>query len=228
MKCIVIEDQAPAQRVLKKYISEVEVLQLEGVFGSALQALEFLRQNEVDLVFLDINLPRISGIEFLRALNHRPKVILTTAFTEYAVEGYELNVADYLVKPFSFERFVKAVSKVLPEPSPGHVAQSGESDFFIRSGFDYVKVSSGDVEYIHSDMDYTEVHLADRKYLSQDSLQSWETKLNPFGFMRIHRSFLLNTEKIGKISGNRVFTISGAELPIGRAYKEGFLARVLK
>src|SRR5690554_6127097 len=112
MKCIIIEDQLPAQRILKKYILDFEALQLEAVFNNALEAIEFLKSNEVDLMFLDIHLPKISGIDFLKSLNQPPQVIFTTAFSEFALEGYELNVVDYLLKPFSFQRFVQAVSKV--------------------------------------------------------------------------------------------------------------------
>src|SRR5680860_1306938 len=112
MDCIIIEDQAPARRILEKYIADIGTLNLQGAFTDALQAIEFLRENQVDLIFLDIHLPKISGIDFLKSLSHPPQIILTTAFQDYALEGYELDVVDYLLKPFSFQRFVKAVSKV--------------------------------------------------------------------------------------------------------------------
>lgn len=226
IRCIVIEDQAPAQRVLKKFIADVDYLDLREVFNNAIQAMEYLKSEPVDLMFLDVNLPKINGMDFLASLQNPPRVILTTAFTEYALQGYEYNVVDYLVKPFSFERFVKAVSKVpqeLPQKSEAAVSQP----MFIKVGFDWVKVNSADITHIHSDMDYTEVNVGDKVYLSQDSLTSWEQKLDNLGFTRIHKSYLLNTEQIEKISGNRVYTKSGVELPIGRAYKDDFLSRIL-
>ena len=112
MRCIIIEDQPPAQRVLKKYITDLGTIELAGTFPDALQAMEFLRKGEIDLIFLDIHLPKISGIDFLKTLVQKPNVILTTAFSDYALESYDYNVVDYLLKPFSFERFIKAVSKV--------------------------------------------------------------------------------------------------------------------
>ncbi|MGB5228874.1 MAG: response regulator, partial [Eudoraea sp.] len=112
MNCIIIEDQPPAQRILKKFIEDIGSLQLKGVFSDAIQAMEFLKTNSVDLMFLDIHLPKISGIDFLRTMPNPPFVILTTAFSDYALESYDLNVVDYLLKPFSFQRFVKAVSKI--------------------------------------------------------------------------------------------------------------------
>ncbi|GGH77223.1 MAG: response regulator transcription factor [Bacteroidetes bacterium] len=226
IRCIVIEDQAPAQRVLKKFIADVDYLDLREVFNNAIQAMEYLKSEPVDLMFLDVNLPKINGMDFLASLQNPPRVILTTAFTEYALQGYEYNVVDYLVKPFSFERFVKAVSKV-PQELPQKSEAAASQPMFIKVGFDWVKVNSADITHIHSDMDYTEVNVGDKVYLSQDSLTSWEQKLDNLGFTRIHKSYLLNTEQIEKISGNRVYTKSGVELPIGRAYKDDFLSRIL-
>lgn len=226
IRCIIIEDQAPAQRVLKKFISDVDYLELRQTFNNAIQALEFLNSEQVDLMFLDVNLPKINGMDFLASLKNPPHVILTTAFTEYALQGYEYNVLDYLVKPFSFERFVKAVSKI-PQGQEGEKATSKSQPLFIKIGFDLVKVDSAEITHIHSDMDYTEVNVGDKVYLSQDSLTAWEQKLNSLGFARIHKSYLLNLEQIEKVSGNRVYTKGGIELPIGRAFKDEFLSRIL-
>lgn len=224
LTCIIVEDQAPAQRVLQKYIADYGRLELKAVCTDAVSALEFLKNNTVDLMFLDIHLPRISGMDFLKTLHHPPAVILTTAFQEYAVESYEHNVADYLVKPFSFARFVKAVSKVqrtglLPVSPPEGI------ECMIKSGHEYLRFNSSDILFIRTDMDYAEIHFEGRKLLSSETLTYWEQKLGRFGFVRIHRSFLVNLSKLQKIAGNRAHIDDTTVLPVGRAYKEQLLER---
>lgn len=231
--CIIIEDQPPAQRVLKKYIADIGSLNLKGTFADALLAMDFLKQEHVDLIFLDIHLPKISGIEFLKVVKNKPNVILTTAFSDYALESYEYNVVDYLLKPFSFERFVQAVSKV---PLTKNVEKgqntSKEEQYseliFIKSGYEHIKIEVANIQYIQSDADYTEIYTTERKYLSQEPLRYWEEYLDSRKFVRIHKSYILNVSKIQKIIGNQVHFGSGIRLPIGRAYKEGFMKLVLK
>lgn len=227
MNCIIIEDQAPAQRVLKKYITDIGTLSLKGTFNSAIAALDFLKTEQLDLIFLDIHLPKISGIDFLKTLPNPPAVIFTTAFSDYAVQSYEMDVVDYLVKPFSFERFVKAVSKVSIDKNTGAASINEGHEFYVKSGYEYIKVNSDDVVFIQSDMDYTEINLAGKKLLSHETLQYWEQKLEPNNFIRVHKSYLINASKIEKIAANQVFLSGDYSVPIGRAYKEGFLARVM-
>lgn len=229
MKCIIVEDQAPAQRVLKKYIQDMGSLELVGTFSDAMQALSFLNKNKVDLIFLDIHLPKISGLDFLKSLTKKPEVILTTAFSEYAVQSYEFDVADYLVKPFSFQRFVRAVSKldatdkVNTETNNERPAKS--TTFFVKSGYEYLKVNAEEIRFINTDMDYTELNLKGKKHLSTESLQYWEEKLGE-DFIRVHKSYLVNLEYVNKVAGNIVYLIDAIELPIGRAYKEALLSRL--
>ena len=230
MRCIIIEDQPPAQRVLKKYITDLGNIELLGTFPDALQAMEFLRSGTTDLIFLDIHLPKISGIEFLKTLVQKPNVILTTAFSDYALESYDYHVVDYLLKPFSFERFVQAVSKVrLPESEQILVSQTNENDvIFIKSGYEHIKINVADIRYIQSDADYTEVFIHEKKYLSQEPLRFWEETLDSAKFIRTHRSYILNISKIEKIIGNQVLLDEHTRIPIGRAYKENFMKHVLK
>ncbi|MBR9921357.1 MAG: response regulator transcription factor [Bacteroidetes bacterium] len=230
MTCVIIEDQAPAQRVLKKYIRDMGTLELKQTFTDAIQALEFLKENPVELIFLDIHLPKLSGIDFLRALPNPPLVIMTTAFSDYAVQSYELDVVDYLLKPFSFERFVKAVNKAdqFQAGQKSSLLPSGEKAFFIKSGYEYIKVNSRDILYICTDMDYTEIHLSDKKYLSPETLASWETRLGPADFIRVHKSFLINGSKVEKIASNQIFLSPEHIVPIGRAYKEDFMKRMVE
>ncbi|WP_366939210.1 LytTR family DNA-binding domain-containing protein [uncultured Eudoraea sp.] len=234
MRCIIIEDQPPAQRVLKKFIADMENMDLKATFTDPLLAMDFLKTEKVDLIFLDIHLPKISGIDFLKAMHHKPNVILTTAFPDYALESYEYDVVDYLLKPFSFERFVQAVSKVPPNKSEGakekdlNVPKSSSDAFFIKSGYELIKIEVANIRFIQSDADYTEIHTVERKYLSQEPLRYWEAYLDSGKFVRIHKSYILNISKIQKIVGNQVRLDEKTNLPIGRAYKDNFMKRVLK
>ncbi|WP_107038993.1 LytR/AlgR family response regulator transcription factor [Brumimicrobium mesophilum] len=231
MKCIIIEDQLPAQRILKKYILDIEYLQLEAVFTNAIEANEFLKTNEIDLMFLDIHLPKLSGIDFLKSLNNPPHVIFTTAFSEFALEGYELNVVDYLLKPFSFQRFFQAVSKINlnnnGDATTNEYAENDKKDIFIKSGFDHIRVKIDDIVYIMSDADYTEIHLENHKHLSSETLRFWEQSLPSQQFSRVHKSYIVNTDKVMKVSGNQIYLEKKKIIPIGRAYKNDFLKRFI-
>ncbi len=234
MTCIIIEDQLPAQRVLKKYIADIGFITLEGAFTDALAAMNVLNTKQIDLLFLDIHLPKLSGIDFLKTLPNPPKVILTTAFPDYALESYELNVADYLLKPFSFQRFVKAVSKVSDvqnanEKTPGSTAENQVSkELFLKSGYELIKIDVSDIIFIKSDADYTEIHLGDKKHLSSETLKYWEARLSDNVFFRSHKSYIINFTKIQKVSGNTIFLENNIKLPMGRAYKNDFLEKFIK
>lgn len=223
MNCIIIEDQLPAQRILKRYIEDIGTVNLVGTYSDALQALDSINSQKIDLIFLDIHLPKLSGIDFLKTLPNAPYVILTTAFSDYALESYEFNVVDYLLKPFSFERFVKAVSKVtsLANTAPqGKSEERQNHDLFIKSGYEHIRINLVDVYFIKSDADYTEIHLSDKKHLSSETLKNWEEKLANQRFLRVHKSFLVNTDKITKLVGNQIHLSNDTTIPIGRAYKE--------
>lgn len=225
IKCIIIEDQAPAQRILKKYISDFEGLELLKVFSNGIEALEYLNEVSVDLIFLDIHLPKISGIDFLSILNPKPLVILTTAFQDYAVQGFELDVTDYLLKPFSFDRFVKAVYKaqrllhIIPNQKTPSI--NNVNELLIKVGYEYVKIKSEDIEIIKSDNDYTTLILKDKKLLTNYSLKQWLIKLEGLSFIQVHRSFIVNMNKVISYSKGIVKTNSH-EIPIGRVYKKEF------
>lgn len=232
MKCIIIEDQPPAQRILKKYIEDIGTLQLVATFSDAIQAMEYLKTGAVDLIFLDIHLPRMSGIDMLRMVPNLPPVILTTAFADYALESYEFRVVDYLLKPFSFQRFVKAVSRVpLPYPPKSKTetvkTPDSPSEIFIKSGYEYIRIGTGDIVYIKSDADYTELYLAEKKYLSSEPLKHWLETLDGDRFVQVHRSFIINVAQIVKVVGNQLYMSDQSVVPIGRAFKEEFAERFL-
>lgn len=229
MNCLIIEDQPPAQRILKKYIEDLGTLNLVGVFGDPLKARIYLQENPVDLIFLDINLPKISGISFLKSLPVKPQVILTTAYSEYALEGYELDVVDYLLKPFSFERFLKAVSKVrIPKNLEIPTSPVQKKEHFIKIGYDHIRISFEEILYLAADGDYCEIHLKDKKHLSSETLKKWIEMLEGWDFFRVHKSFVVNIRQIEKVSGNTLYLYDGTQLPIGRSFKEDFMENFLK
>lgn len=220
MNCIIIEDQPPAQRILKKYIEDFGSLNLKATFSDAIQAMDFLKSEKVDLIFLDIHLPKISGIDFLKTIPHPPSIILTTAFSDYALESYEFSVVDYLLKPFSFQRFVKAIAKIPTE--------NKRKELFIKSGYEHIKITIDEILYIKSDADYTELYLPNKKHLTSEPLRYWLENLDNNQFFRIHKSYIINTSKIVKIAGNQVYLPDEIVVPIGRAYKESFASKFLK
>ena len=224
--CIIIEDQPPAQRILKTYIQDFGSLELKGVFSDPILAMEFLRTEEVDLIFLDIHLPKISGIDFLKSLTHPPAVIFTTAFADYAIESYELNVVDYLLKPFSFQRFVKSVAKLPASTAAPAAASTSPQTIFIKSGHDHIRISLEDILFIQSDADYTEIHTRSRKELSAEPLRYWLEVLPGQQFVRVHKSYIIHLDLVEKVSGNQLFLPGGHVIPIGRAFKDDLMGRI--
>lgn len=232
MRCIIIEDQAPAQRILQKYISDTESLKLEMTFCDALEAKTFLRDHPVDLIFLDINLPRFSGMDFLRSEQSHPLTILTTAYSEFALESYQFNVIDYLLKPFSFERFSQAIDKVTAMTwsikQMGHVHELPTDQYvYIKSSHDLVKVNRDDIVFIKSDSDYTEVVTVSNKYLTSAPLKDWMAKLDE-DFNQVHKSYIINTGYLKKISHNKIYLTSDQVIPMGRAFKKHFMEKVVR
>jgi len=223
LSCIIIEDQAPAQRILKKYIHSTEHLELKNTFTDAVKALSYLKNETVDIIFLDINLPKMSGMDFLRSLEVKSYVILTTAFSEYALESYEYGVVDYLLKPFSFERFDKSIKKIVQlHRSNSQEENITDAYIYIKSGYELTKIDRNDIIFIKSDGDYTEIVTPKRTYLSNDSLKYW-TQVLDASFQQIHKSYVANTIYIEKISGNKIHLNSEYVLPIGRSFKKDFI-----
>lgn len=223
ISCIVIEDQMPARKILQKYIGDVNELDLKGSFSNALDAMEYLRNHQIDLIFLDIHLPKLSGIDFLTVLNKKPFVIITTAFPDYALQGYELEVVDYLLKPFSFERFLKAVLKV--ERLAENTSISAESkipeSIVIKSGYDFIKLKLDDITYIQADGDYSHIFCKNKKHHVSYSLKYWKDKLPVNQFIQIHRSYIVNFQLVEKTSSSYI-EINQAKIPLGRVYKKKF------
>lgn len=229
MTCLIIEDQRPAQEILEKYIQDLGSLTLTGVYHDALQVKQALHDHSVDLIFLDIHLPKLSGIEFLKTIDNPPLVILTTAFPGYALDGYDLDVVDYLLKPFSFQRFEQAVAKAHRQLEFSQVSnENAGREIFVKSGYELIRLSVNDICFLRSDSDYTEIHLDGTKYLTNEPLKYWEEELKSSDFIRIHKSYIVNFARIRKVAGSQVFLTEKMALPIGRAFKDEFNKRLLK
>lgn len=226
INCIIIEDQLPAQRILKNYISRVENLVLDACFIDAISALEYLKREKVDLLFLDIQLPYLTGIDLLKVLENPPAVILTTASKDHAIEGFEMDAHDYLLKPFSFERFIKGVKKVELSLSNGldlSSTQLGiEKSILIKTGYEFVSLPLDRLLFIKADGDYSFIYSYETKYYSNFPLKYWKEHLPEGLFTQIHRSYLINIYKVDKASSNEI-KIKEHRLPIGRVYKTSFL-----
>ena len=232
LRCLLIDDEPPALKVLAKYISSIGDLEVVGQCGNAIEALGVLRQKTVDVIFLDIKMPRIIGTEFFKNLSHPPKVIFVTAYREYAVDGFELDAVDYLVKPVSFERFFKSITKLnrlmgreisslIPNdtPNPGAFV-------YLKVDRDMKKVFVNDIVYIESWKDYIKIFLTDGKnLLAKQSISAMENLLSEHKFVRVHRSFMVSLDKISGYNGLSV-QLSELEIPIGRLYKQSVMEKL--
>lgn len=223
LKCIIIEDEPLAVKVLEDYVSALPFLDLQGSFKDAILATEYLRNHSVDLMFLDIHLPRLKGMAFLKTLSNPPAVIITTAYHQYAVEGFDLNVTDYLLKPIEFERFLVAVNKVKGNVSTQAVVVENvveSKDFiFINVQKKKVKILFSELLYIESQREYVKVVTSKKVYLSKMSTHEIEALLPSPRFQRIHRSFIVALDKIESYTAEMV-EVNGVEIPIGRGYRE--------
>ncbi len=224
MSCLIVEDQLPAQRVLQTYIGQFDRLELAATCSSATEALEVLETQNIDLMFLDIHLPNLDGFSFLRSLVSPPEVIVTTAYSEYAVEGFELNVLDYLLKPVSMERFSKAIAKAGKADDKPQVAAQGRS-LFVKVDGDFVRINTNQIVHIASDGNFLRINMEEENHYILGTLHTWLEKLPKEDFVRVQRSHVVNLNHIEKISGNMVLTHIGA-IPIGRTYKRDLITKV--
>ncbi|MFN8343658.1 MAG: response regulator transcription factor [Spirosomataceae bacterium] len=221
LKCIIVEDEPLAVKVLSDYIAQIPFLELAGAFKDAILATEYLRDHSVDLIFLDIHLPKLKGMAFLKTLTHPPAVIITTAYHQYAVDGFNLNVTDYLLKPFEFERFLIAVNKVKKaekEPSTAIEASEIKDYLFLTVQKKKVKISFADIVYIESQREYIKVVTTKNAYLSKMSTHEIEALLPVRLFKRIHRSFIVSIRKVEAYTADEV-EVNGVAIPIGRGYR---------
>jgi two-component system LytT family response regulator len=222
LDCLVIDDEPNAGQLLEDYIAKIPHLTLKGKCYDAMEALEFLEHSRVDLIFLDINMPRLSGMELAHLLPRQQKIIFTTAYSEYAIESYEYNVIDYLLKPITFKRFLKAIEKTeqiiheQPAPTP-----PPEDYIFVKSDKKMIRITLKDILYFEAVKEYIYVHMDNQKILIYKRMKDLAEKL-PADFIRVHNSYIINCNHIGRIEGNFV-QIRDGSIPLGISYKEQFL-----
>lgn len=230
INCLIIDDEPPARDVLRRYVEELPILKLCGECGNAIQALSFLQQQPIDLLFLDIRMPQLNGIDFIKTLKHPPKIIFTTAYSEYALEGYELDVVDYLMKPIRFDRFLKAINKAFPandlkrpilQPSV-HPEKENAAFVYFRADRKMVKVLLNDILYVESMKDYVKVFTHTSTIITKQSISSVETMLPEKKFVRTHRSYIVSVDKIKSFT-SEVLEIGKSEIPIGKLYRNSVL-----
>lgn len=220
INCIVIEDEPLALKKIKEFIEQVDYLNLLEGFNNAVDAIGFLKKNSVDLIFLDIRMKKLSGIQFLESLQVKPKVIITSAYNEYALKGYELDVADYLLKPFMFERFLKSVDKVYNQLSI--LTGDNSNDFiFVKTEYRIEKIEIKDILYIQGMKDYLQIHTVDRKIMTLQTFKNLLEILPQSDFQRIHNSYIISISKIENIERNRI-RIGKDLIPISDSYKDKF------
>ncbi len=232
LKCIIVDDEPLAHSVLEKYISRINSLELLGKCNNAIEAINFIHNNPVDLIFLDINMPELSGIDMLKSLQHQPKIIITTAYSEFALDGYEFGVSDYLLKPIKFDRFLKSVNRViesLPKTSssnePNYEFQNEKENFiFLKQDQSVFKVSYSDILYFEALGNYLQVYTTSQKIIIRETMAEMEAKLPIDIFIRIHKSTIVNFTRIEKFINNQIL-IAGKEFPVGTLYKNELVKR---
>lgn len=232
MRCLIIDDEPLAHKIIRNYSDGLPHIEIVGSAHSAMEAMGFLNEGQIDLIFLDINMPKLQGLDFLKTLSNPPLVIITTAYQEFALESYELNVADYLLKPFSLERFLKAINRVNEQmkllsnksvrKEPGIVGSSNVETIFVKDSKSIHQVSLEEIRYLESYGSYVKVHLENEMLITLERLTNYESKLSEHGFIRIHKSYLVPVKRIKRIEGNEL-RIEDKVLPIGSVYRHNVI-----
>jgi DNA-binding LytR/AlgR family response regulator len=229
LKCIIIEDETLAQDVIKSHLARIGTLELTGVYRNAPEAEAALKTGEIDIMFLDIRLPGMSGLQFLRGLKDPPLVVLTTAYAEYALESYEFNVIDYLLKPISFERFSKAVNKILDGRLFTAAAKEAylysDDHIFVRSNSKFFRVNFSEIIYIQGMRDYLKIYTPDYALVTHQTMNELEKTLPTRHFIRVHKSYIISLKHIRSIYGNTI-ELDKATIPIGVNYKESVMTMI--
>jgi len=235
--CLIVDDEPLAHKILEKYIGKLDKLTVVHNCYSAIEAINYLHQNKVDILFLDINMPELTGLEMLKTLNNPPAVILTTAYSEFALEGYEFGVLDYLLKPIRFDRFLKAINrffalesttdtKATPTPQQAKINKNEAStSFFVKADGVQHKIEPAHINYIEAYGNFVKIQLGSQQLLTASTMTKMMQKLDSDNFVRIHKSFIVNLEKIEKLEGNRLI-IDAKKLPIGTSYKQIVLQKI--
>ncbi|HEY0677948.1 MAG TPA: LytTR family DNA-binding domain-containing protein [Chitinophagaceae bacterium] len=233
MRCVIVDDEPNAIEILQRYASRVDLLETAATFRDPAKAVHLLNSEKIELLFIDINMPELTGMQLLALLSYKPLVIFTTAYPEYAVESYDYNAIDYLVKPISFERFLKAVNKaitqaeLLSKSEQANAMQEPENKevILLKSGTLLHRVNKSEILYFEKDSNYIIVHTADKKILVRGNMQDVFEWVSPAEFFQLHKSFIVNLGKIETIEVHQV-TIKGRKVPVGSTYRDAFLSRI--
>ncbi|MFH6984907.1 LytR/AlgR family response regulator transcription factor [Marinoscillum luteum] len=225
--CLIIDDEQPARALIRTYVEKIPGLNILGEFKNPMEAISTISSKRVDILFLDIQMPGLTGLEFIRTLRHKPDIILTTAYSEYALEGYELEVTDYLMKPIAFDRFLRAVNKVIQKKqAPSETPPTNTSEhFLIKSDGQTHRIALTDILYIEGLREYVTFVLTDKKIIVLESLRKLETELPQEAFMRVHKSFIVNSHRVDSHSGHDL-TIGSKKIPIGASYRDDVLNKL--
>lgn len=232
IQCYIIDDEPLARKGLKEYVADTDFLQLAGEFDNPLKAADGISKGEAQLLFLDIQMPKITGLDFFRTLQHPPPVIFTTAYPQYALEGFEVNALDYLVKPISFDRFLKAALKAkeyyeMREKNAGSTTQAADGYFFIKADNKLVKLEYNDVMFIEALQNYVVIHTRDKKYITYLTFKSVEEYLPPAQFIKTHKSYIIAASRVDSIEGNEI-RMGQHRVPISRNLKDEVMEKLLK
>lgn len=230
LSTIIIDDEKAAIKVLTDYVQKMPFLKLDYSTTKPKEAIQFIQQHEVDLVFLDVQMPEISGLEVMKLIGSKSKFILTTGYEEYALQGYEYNIVDYLLKPISFERFLKAANKLITAPTPPLKDLAKNDFFYIPSGGIYVRIAFADILYISSESNYVNIFTAQNRYTSLMSLSEIEKQIPKDIFMRVHRSYIISIDKISTFDKTSIYiskpNAKPIEISLGHSYKTAFFAMI--
>ena len=216
INCLIIDDEPASQDVLKKFVSDISWMEIKGICNNAIEAIEIVEKERIDVLFLDINMPKLSGLSFYKSLHNPPLVIFTTAYSEYAVDGFNLNAVDYLLKPFSFDRFYQSVEKVR------NIVNKNSNQLVLKSDKKLFLVQLDDILYVESLGDYIKVHTSNQNLVVYKTMNAISNSLPENKFFRVHKSFIINLEKISYVEGNQI-AIDNNKIPIGQKYKSIFL-----
>lgn len=222
LRCIIIDDEPSSQNVLKKFIQKIPFLSLQNVCNNAMEAIDFLENNEVDLLFLDINMPHLSGLSFYKSLQNKPLVIFTTAYAEYALDGFDVNATDYLLKPFSFDRFFKAVTRA----QNTHSLQTDKKYTTIKSDKKLHQLSLQSIVCVEAFGDYVKIHLKNKFLVSYKTLTKMREVLPKQNFIQVHKSYIINKMYINFVEGNTVKLKNTLTIPLGQKFKASFLKNI--
>ena len=231
IKCIIVDDEPIAREILENHLRKIEAIDVVATCRNAIEAFNELNSNTIDLIFLDINMPEISGLSFAKSINKNIKVIFTTAYREYAVDGFNLQAVDYLLKPISFDRLLQSVNKYLDEnisiekESTSEIKEEKNDFIFVRSDRKMVKINFSEINYVESFSDYIKIHLEDKTVVTRETISNIEAKLPKKDFLRIHRSYIVSIAKIASFT-NEFIEMKNKAHPISRSYKKDVLARL--